>query len=141
VRNTMDSFLKFLQDELSSSTPTVTIHALRYDVNNPDSSRLQLNALNVYFMDANYDTDITTLMASLDIIYEDELTAVDVRDAVWGALNKTFFIRKKSYIIPSTPVSLSTCIYWERGSILFNKVASDDYVHFSCPLLLYTHIL
>lgn len=136
MRNTIDSFIKFLSNELIN----VPLHILRSDPNKPENSQLQLNAVNLYFLQSSYDRHISGLEASIDVVYEDELVGIGVKDQLWQILRKTFYIPKYNYLISSNPVLLNSNIYWDSDAVRFRLITRDNYTHFSCTLFLRHYI-
>jgi hypothetical protein len=131
LRNTRDSFLKHLQTELTG----ITIHPLVVEPSYPESSNLQLNAVNVGFIRSNYSEHISKQEVSIDVVYEDELVGLDVLRQVFEVLRNNFILMF-DYTIPSAPVEQTGQIYWDMNSINFRQVPSVTYSHFNCTFTL-----
>jgi hypothetical protein len=121
VRNTRDSFLHLLKDNLSASIP---VHNVRFDKNNPNSAVLQTNAVNVTFLITDYEVQVSSLMLKIDIVHEDELIAVDWAKAVSDILLSAAYTHKMDYS-SGTPVDTGVDIFW-NPYIKFRPIY-DDY--------------
>jgi hypothetical protein len=136
MRNTRDTFLRFLADNLTG----VTVNAVRRDTSRPDGDKLVTNAVNVKFLNENFDVHVPELIAVIDVIHEDELTAEDMVRQVWEVLSARFFTEKYSYSNPSSPVRVAGNVCWDRDAIKFRPINSPFYAHYTCRLPLYHQI-
>jgi len=136
MRAVRDTFLHFLADNLTG----VTVHPVRREIDRPDSDRLQMNAVNVQFLNIEPRVHVASQMVSIDVINDNELTALDWVSKVWEILNKAFYTPKYDYTVPASPVATGDNIMWEPDGVGFRKVTNDYYAHFSCFLEL-KHIL
>jgi len=125
MRNTRNSFLKFLEAEL----PSIEIHPLTINSRYPEDALLKLNCLNVNFLNTNFDPHINEQTVSLDVIFEKENDGVDAVEDIFDLLSKRFFIPKYDYTVPSVPVSLNSNIYWDKDVINFTKISNNKYYH------------
>jgi hypothetical protein len=120
---------------LSDNLVGVSVHALRYDKNKPELSVFQQNALNVSFLDMDFDTQPSSIMASLDLIFDKELDAVDAAQTVMTLLNSAATTPKLDYTNPASPVPVNGWIYWSTN-VRFRHVVADDYSHFNATITL-----
>jgi hypothetical protein len=134
VRATRDTFLKFLADNLSE-----TIHPVRRDPDKPDSDLLQMGAVNVQFLNPDYSVHVSDQIVSIDVVHENELSALDMATNVWKLLSTRFYTPKYDYTVPSSPVALGDVIFWSEP-IRFRPVHSPKYFHLHCRLALKHHI-
>jgi|SRR5581483_1827717 len=132
MRNTRDSFLHFLADNLDG----IPVHNIRRDPNKPDADKIQVNAVNVHFLDVAPDTQVGNTTVVIDVINDDELTALSWVNQVWTLLSSAFFTPKLDYSNPESPVSTGTNIMWDRHKVRFRVIVSDFYYHHSCVLTL-----
>jgi hypothetical protein len=133
VRQIRDTFLRYIADNIGAGIP---IHALRDDPQDPGAGVLQANAINISFLDVRLGngTAVSTMQVVLDVLNDDENTAVDWMAAVWGVLSAAFYARVKDYTNPSSPVATNKNITWE--TVPFKRIASQVYTHYSCVLSL-----
>lgn len=129
MRATTESFLQFLSDNLVG----IPIHAVRKDTNQPDAEKLQVNALNVSFLNPTFDVHVSELIAVLDVTNENELTALDWMESVWKLLTISAETPKLDYTNPASPVALGDLLYWPT-KILFRPIHSPFYTHYHCRM-------
>lgn len=127
MRNTRDSFLIFLNNELTG----ITIHSIRRQPDDPQSDKLLLNALNIEFLNLSFARHVNEQLVSLSVINEIELDALDVCEQIFNLLSKQFMIPQYDYTVPSTPVAVDGNILWEPTAIHFRKISSPLYSHFN----------
>lgn len=131
MRNSIDSFLMLLSNNLVG----VTIHAMRYDKSKPELSVFQQNALNVSFLDMDFDTGPSSIMVSLDLIYDKDLDAVIAAQTVMALLNTAASTPKLDYTVPASPVPGKGWVFWSTN-VKFRQIVADDYAHFSASITL-----
>ncbi len=132
MRQTRDSFLHLLKDNLPINTP---LHNLRRDTSKPDSDKLHVNAVNVQFLDAAPNAQVGSTLVEIAVIHEDELTALAWVKDVYDILGARYMTEKFDYTVPATPVATGTNLYWERD-LQFKAIYSEHYVDFRCALVL-----
>jgi hypothetical protein len=132
IRNCYDTFLHFLADNLVG----IPVHPVRRQSTDANADRLEMNAFNVSIMALDPDIHVSILQLSLDVVNDDELSAVDWVDQIWGLLNAALMTPKESYKT-GTPVYQSSNIFWNK-SVKFLKVHSDFYAHYTCKITLHT---
>jgi len=128
LRDARDTFLHFMSDNLS-----MPVHAMRCDPNDPSADLLMPNAVNIEFLNVNFDT-ISVLQVVIDVLNDDENTAADWMESVWQLLRSAFYTTVFNYTVPATPVSQHTNIMWDRGAVKFRRVSNNNYTHYSCIL-------
>lgn len=128
-RDCRDTFLHFLYDNLAG----IAVVAIREDPNDPSASVLKPNAINVQFLKLSADT-VATQQVSIDIIHDTENTAVDWMESVWTLLRSAFYTPLYNYSTPSAPVAKHTNIMWDRDSVKFIPVMSENFVRYKCVL-------
>jgi hypothetical protein len=132
-----DTFLHYLADNL----PSLTIHPLRADPNDPTAGIFAMNAVNIRFANANFGVSICTQHVNIDICYDSELDAVNAMNSVWTVLGAAFSCPLLDYTDPAHPVQLNTNnIYWDALGVKFRSVRSDFYSHYTCSLKLLAHL-
>jgi len=132
VINTRDTFLHFLADNLAG----ITIHPIRFEKDVPDTSTLQVNAVNVNFLHPRLDVHVSSQLVSIDILHESELTAVDWAEQLARLMQKAAKTPKLNYTVPLSPVATGTDIYWDT-EVRFRPVVADYYFHLSATVLLH----
>lgn len=130
MRNVRDSFVHYLADNLPHP-----VHVLRADSKDPSASRLQLNTINVDFIDLSPSFGNATIRVALDVLNDDENTAIDMVQSIWDLFKTSFYTSVVDYSDPAHP-ELSARIWWEQGQTRFTRVATDRYCHYSCNLTL-----
>jgi hypothetical protein len=133
VRQTRDTFLHFLSDNLASSS--IPVHNVRRDTQKPDSSLYKQNAVNIKFLNVTPEVHIGTTLVEICVIHVDELTALTWVKAVFDLLGAAYYTAKLDYSNPANPVSVGTNIYWDRN-INFGPVYNDSYFDYRCNLTL-----
>lgn len=132
MRQTRDTFLHFIGDNIVG----VPVHNVRRDTSVPESELIQLNAVNIKFLDVSPDVIGTTLV-DIAVCFTDELTALATVKKVYDLLQSAFYTPKKDYTIPASPVPTGTNIFW-RLPLQFRRIYSDTYADFRITLTL-TH--
>lgn len=136
MRNVRDSFLMFLNDNLGGGIP---IHAVRRDLSNPNADQLQLNAVNVQFLDPVFNNHIANQPVAVSVVHEDELTAVDWMTQLWDLLRLRMYTELQDYTNPASPVNTGYTLYW-IDTLRFRQVESPFYTHFHLRMPLYYHL-
>jgi hypothetical protein len=133
MRNSRDTFLHFLSDNLTG----LTIHPIRKDPDNPSLSTMQMGAVNVGFGSVDPGILLSTVFVKIDILAETELDAVDSMQQVWALLSSAFYTPLLDYTDPSNPVVTGTMLMWKQ--VRFVPVPTDAYFQFSCTLSVRFH--
>lgn len=136
MRNSRDSFLVFLNTNL----PSLPIHPVRRDSNNPDADIYQVNAINVKFLSPIFDNQVSKQPVSIDIIHDDELTALDWSQQFWTLISTRFYTNILDYTIPASPVATGYMLNWDRV-LKFTDVMSPYYSHLHCTMNLNGHLI
>ncbi len=132
MRHTRDSFLRFLKDNLP---PTVPVHNVRLDQSAPDSDKLQMNAVNVTFLDVNPSVQVGFTQVEIAVIHDDELTALDWVKQVFLLLSAAYFTPRYDYTNPNVPVATGSNIFWDTATD-FRQVFGGFYADYRCTLTL-----
>ena len=136
MRQTRDSFLRFLSDNL----PGTKIHAVRRSTTEVDGDKLEMNAVNVKFLASDFSIHISDQLVVIDVVHEDELSAVDLYTQLWQILNKRAYIQKYDYTDPQNPVAVdNVVVYWEP-TVRFIPIFNPAYSHWHCTIHLKHHI-
>jgi hypothetical protein len=131
MRGVRDTFLHFLAD--SADLNGVSIHPIRQDPENPNAGLLQANAINVQFLDSNATLLLDTYKVSIDVLNDDENTAVDWVEKVKRLLRYAYMTPLLDYSAdPANPVRKGTMLMWSPPR--FRPVTSAPYAHFACTL-------
>lgn len=134
MRQVRDSFLHLLADNL----PAYTIWNIRRDVNNPEQERVHEEAVNVQFIDDNPSVHIGNMVVALDVVSADELTAVDMMQAVWTLLSSSAYTPLLDYsTTPATPQGSN--LFWNQNNIRFRPVWDQLYCRFTSTVTLRVH--
>lgn len=130
MRATRDTFLHFLSDNLTG----LTVRNVRKSSDNPSLSKLADNAVNVQFLTSRPHVHIAEQLVSIDVIHEDELTAVDMTQQVYELLSSAYYTPKYDYTNPSAPVATGQNIMWSKD-ISFRPIDNDPYrMHFNLTM-------
>lgn len=132
MREVRDTFLHYVADNLEG----LEVHPLIRTPVDQSLDALKMNCINVSFEDLNLNSDISEYYVVIDVIYDDEMTAVDAVAALWRVL-RGCMTPLVSYVDPSLQVQGNVC--WERSDIRFLRVVNDSYIHFSCVMPLRFH--
>lgn len=135
MRSARDTFLHYLSDNL----PGLTINFVHRDATNPNNSKPQINAVNVLFFTDLLSPHVSRMQSSIDVLYNDELQAVDAAQQVVALLQAAAMTPELDYTNPASPVATGTNIYWNPFTITFKTVSSDVYFHYSCTLAISHH--
>lgn len=129
LRDCRDTFLHFLSDNLSG----ITVHPLRCDPNDPGADVLMMNAVNVQYLNVDLET-VATQQVVIDIVNDDENTAIDWMTNIWQLLRSAFYTTLYSYTDPSLPVYQESNVFWDRNAVKFRRIVNENYTHYSCVL-------
>lgn len=132
MRNAFFSFLK----HLSTNIPTLLIHYIRHDPDNPSAEALQMNCINVHVLDVAPALQGSTIRVSIDLVYDDETTSWTNLGLVYDLFKATYFAPIQDYAVPTAPVQTGKHVYWDKDKVRFSKVTSGNYCHYSCVLTL-----
>lgn len=136
-RNVRDTWLHFLSDNL----PGVVIWNVRRDTNvvmgtvSASQAQLKINAVNVCFVGDNLRTHISSVVASIDIAYDDELKAVEVVSKLYTILQAAAYTPLLDYS-SDTPVSTGGMLIWNPNAVNFKPVADELAYRRTCNLTL-----
>lgn len=131
MRATRDTFLHFLSDNL----PSLTVHPIRKDSNRPDGAKLADNAVNVQFLTIRPRVHIAEQLVSIDVIHEEELTAVDMAESVYELLSSAYYTPKYDYTNPSAPLLTGQNIMWSKDEVNFIPIDNDPFrMHFNLTM-------
>lgn len=137
MRQARDTFLRFLSDNL----PGIAVHNLRKDTNFPDTSVLQMNAVNVQFLTDYPKVCVSTLTATVDVVSDNELPGIDMATSVFLLMTASGLTPILDYSDPTNPpVPLGSNLFWNPESIKFRPVYGDTYFRHSALITLYYHI-
>lgn len=129
-----DTFLHLLADNLVSP---VTVHHVRQDPDTPANQRLQTNAVNVQFLNDNLHMVVSDLRVAIDVIHEDERTAIDWTKQVWTILGAALYTPIFDYS-SGTPVATGQNLSWNQP-VGFRPVFDELYTRRGCVLTLQYH--
>lgn len=135
MRNARDTFTHFLADNLVGPT----VRQVRRDPNDPSADLLKVNAVNLSFLDVRYRPFVSLQQCVIDVIADDENTAVDWVNLVIELLNEAYYTPLLDYSNPSSPVSAGSNLMWDWGAVNFIRVQNPNYTHYSCTLPLKFH--
>jgi hypothetical protein len=133
MRSARDTFLHYLGDNL----PGLPVNFIRKDATNPNSTKLKINAVNVSFFNDLLSPHVSRLQTSIDVLFSDELQAVDATQQVASLLQAAAFTANLDYTVPSAPVATGTNIYWNP---LHHRLQNGGQ-RFVLPLQLHTRYL
>jgi hypothetical protein len=135
MRAARETFLKFVADNL----PDYKVVNVRFDKVHPAHSDFSQNAINIEFIfDRPSVSGPSGLQCSIDIIYDDELTAIDAATALWKLLAASEVTPLKSFAADvSNPTLLGTNLRWDSRQVKFNKLVSELFFRYNCHLYLY----
>lgn len=132
MRKIRETFLHFLADNL----PTIPIHPVRFDPVDPSASITEIDAVNVTFLDYTTNLGSGSSRVALDIVFSSESAAIDAIETMQSMLSAGCYAPIVDYADTDTPVESGGNIYWDVSGIRFMRVASDQYSHYVCILVL-----
>lgn len=138
-----DSFLHFLADNLqpiivNGLQVSIPVHNVRRDLNTPGNDQLQMEAVNVKFLNTDYSMEVSNLTVSIDVLYSDELQAAGVQDALFTLLKQAAYTPKLDYTNPANPVDVGYTVFWEPA-IKFKPIHDMLYIHYHARFVLSTY--
>lgn len=135
MREARDTFLRFLSDN------GFAIHNLRKDTNFPDNNHLKMNAVNVQFLTDKARVAISDLTVTVDVVYDNELDAVDAAAQLQHLLSTSGQTPIYDYSNRgSDPVPLGSLLFWDPTLVQFRPIYGDTYCRRSALLTLSYHI-
>jgi hypothetical protein len=134
MRACRDTFLHLLADNLTSRT----IHPIRRDKDDPSAGELASNAINVHFITDDPRVQVGSTNVSIDVVYENELDAIDAVRDLFTLLSAQYMTPKLDYSSGS-PSAVGTNLIWNPQDVKFRTVFSDFYFHYSCTLPIKHH--
>lgn len=136
MRYARDTFLHFLSDNLGSA---ISVHNVRKDTNFPDAVHLTMNAVNVQFIADSPRVGLSDVMVTVDVVYDDELTAVGIASRLFLLLSASGYTPLTNYTNPATPVAIGSNLFWRQDLVKFRPVFGDTYYRSSALLTLTYH--
>jgi hypothetical protein len=135
MRNIRDTFIHFLGDNLAG----LTVHNIRNVKDDPSKSLNQIGAVNVHFLNSNYDIIESEQHVTIAILHENELTAQDMEEQVVRLLQQGAYTPLLDYSTNpnGSPVGNFTLRWSTR--VNFRPISAEHYYHTECTLLLTTH--
>lgn len=127
MRNAVDSFTMFLNNELAG----ITLHRLVNSPDYPDDGLLKQNALNVSFLTTLFDPHINLTQVSLDVLNEDEFTAISWIEQIQDLLSKRYFTPQYNWTNPASPVAVDGNLYWNEDDIIFRRIPVSHYSQYN----------
>ena len=135
MRACRDTFLHYLSDNL----PSLTIHNLRVDKDDPKLNEIMLNAINVTFHNSDFGgpSDLSQQLVTVDVINDYELDAIDQAEQISQLLFKAAYAPLMDYSDPATPVQIGNeRVFWNLA-MKFRPVHADNFFHVSALLHLF----
>jgi len=129
-----DSFLHLLADNLPAE---VKVHNVRKDPDTPGSERLHTNKVNVQFLSDDLHTGVSLVLVTVDVIHEDERTAIDWTKKVWDILSAALYAPVYDYS-SGTPVATGWNLSWGQP-VRFRPIFDELYTRRSATLTLSYH--
>lgn len=127
---------------ISNGLPTRAVNNVRFEKDNPVSSLIKDNAVNIQFLNADVGQSYTPskLMAAVNICYDDEATAVqvarEVADILWdGACPKL------DYTDPDNPQPTGYTLFWDSQVIKFRPINDGTQFRLYCLLTIFHRTL
>lgn len=138
IRSTRDTFLHYLADNL----PTLTIHNLRIDKDDPKLNQIKLNAVNVTFHNSDFSgpNDLSQQLVTVDVINDNELLATEQTELVSRLLFTAAYAPLMDYTSPSAPVQIGKERLFWNTTLRFKPVHAENFFHLSALLHLFVHI-
>lgn len=138
MRQTRDTFLHFLSDNLGGTPP---VHNVRMDLSVPSASEYQTNAVNVKFIDVCPSPQIGQTLVEIAVLAEQELDALTWVKSVFNLLSTNYQTPKLDYTNPSSPTPVGSNIYWDTN-LKFRAISDHDalYYDYRCTLTLFHRV-
>lgn len=134
MRATRETLLQFLADNL----PGIVVNPIRRDTTRPSGDVLMSNAINVKFVDADFDVQLADQFVVFDVINDDELACLDVCTQLWKLMTLRSYTPKFDYS-SGTPVATGDVIYWDTA-IKFRPVHNPLYFQYHATIKIKHHI-
>lgn len=96
--------------------------------------------MNVEFMHFDPAVAVSSQTVAIDIIHEDEYTAVTWMTQIWNLLKSAFYTQIQDYTNPLFPVALKSHMTWDAKGVRFKRVYAEHYCHYLCLLKLDFHL-
>ncbi len=135
VRNCRDTMTHFIHDNLPEYMPC---HPVRRDPADRGADVLAINSVNLSFLNitTGNNTTLCTQQLVIDVVHEDENTAVDWVDVVLSLLRAAYFTPMLDYTVSTAPADTDTNIMWDKRRLTFKRITSRFYTHYSLLLSL-----
>lgn len=139
MQDCRDTFLQYLADNLQG----VTVHPVRQDPSHPEDSLVQMNALNVQYLNSYFSVIVSRQYVALDVCADDERTALRYAASVATLLQLSASIPKFHYEpdnfapdgVTATPTN--GFLYWNPNAVNFKTVETGGTcVRLNCLLVL-----
>lgn len=132
IRQVHDTFIQMLIDSLTG----ITVKEIRFDASDAQAGTIELNALNVTFLNRNYAIQPDQIQVTLDVCYDNQLNALDVEEQVAKLLQRAAFMQLLDYTNPASPASVpNKTISW-KAEVSFRPVVADTYYHSTTTIVL-----
>jgi hypothetical protein len=133
MQDCRDTFLQYLADNLQD----ITVHAVRQDKARPANALVQMNALNVQYLNSYFSVIVSRQYVALDVCADDERTALSYADAVADLLQLSGSIPKNHYASDGTITPTGGFLYWNPNAVNFKTVETGgECVRLNCLLVL-----
>lgn len=126
-----DSFAMFLATALANES--IPFQWLMKDPTDPSLARLKINAVNLYYLSEYSSDTLDVLRVSVDIIQQNERTALIWQDFLTNLFRTGGIIKNKKYTVdPSNPTDEYGNVFWDIRDMNWVIIAADDYCHYNC---------
>jgi hypothetical protein len=133
LNNIRDTFLHFIADNLSSG---MTFQYIHRDPDDPDSELLKMNAVNISYQGLSLSFDTDKQFVVIDVVSDYEETAVTWIHSIVSLLRSAYYTPILDYTNPSSPTPVWGNVMWPKAPIIFRRINSDNYSHYTCELTL-----
>lgn len=142
MQDCRDTFLSYL----AANLPGITIHPIRQDPDHPENQVIQMNSVNVEFLNSSFSVFVSKQYVAIDVAMDLERDALATATAVAALLQTNASIPKNHYTVDQathetvvTPVG--TSIWWNPNAVNFKDIQTDGaYFRFNCLLTLQHHL-
>lgn len=135
MRDTRDTFLHYLKDNLD---PSIPVHNVRRDPNNPSAESIRTNSINVQFLGVSPSQTTGTTQVEIAVCHDTEITCLSWVKSLFDILCAQYMAPKFDYTDPSNPVATGTNIFWRVQDVVFRPINREHYFDYRCTLTL-TH--
>lgn len=126
-----DTFATLLSTNLADYG--IPFHWVMFSSSDPALSRLQVGAVNLYFMGDSSEGTLDVLQTSIDVVHQEERTAIYWMDILTNSiLRKSGITKHYNYDTPSSPTEETGNIIWDIRGLNWTYVANDNYCHYNC---------